>query len=751
MIGLQASSIKPISARTALRFQLISAAALIAIIPVLLVGWMVYTTARDSLLSEMDSFNRMVMKQVQERTDTMLDAVDRAVMQHVWDDQLNVVLQEGRLEENAYELSQVMTTIISMETAIANADKVYLYVTGSGAVIGADGIVADGSETVFGQRLFAELAHNKQPYFWHDRLASDTVTGRDRIDGLSYARRLPASFEKPLGYFVVQIGERALSDIFRHMQLGKTGGMLAISPDGNVFADAHLAPFVQTNLEPQHMADILSLGRRSGESGGSDLLTIGKRNMYVFSLASPVSGWMYVSMVPYHELIGHIQFVKRIVIISCIALALLALAAALLLTTNIYSRVKAFIDLMQSENRKLEGQVKEALPERRAYWVRKWLQEPLEAEDETRLAMLGISVRERVYTAACIEWADYPKYGEQEVYALTNRLLQAAQISISRGMEGYVVRFGPDRIVAAIIQRIADGGEHGAIAEWAQALLLLAESELGQRLVVGIGDTTRSPRELHKSREEAERALQLRLTDSDGRLFTYNERASRSGPLVYPFEQEKQIMAHLKLGEAEQAGRVLQEFTRKLLVVNALSWPQVLQAFSMLLSAVMRSAFEGRGISPASLFDYNIYARMNEFKAVEDIERWIRGEVFASVLANGQALRESREGADETVGRILAYVRENYDKPLSLTLLADVLELPEAQLSQLFRKEAGLTFTDYVIALRMEKAKELLRTTDMKIADIAERMTYNNSQNFIRIFKKAVGATPGDYRKQYQQ
>lgn len=50
---------------------------------------------------------------------------------------------------------------------------------------------------------------------------------------------------------------------------------------------------------------------------------------------------------------------------------------------------------------------------------------------------------------------------------------------------------------------------------------------------------------------------------------------------------------------------------------------------------------------------------------------------------------------------------------------------------------------------RLQMAQSLLKDTDLAIKEIAERLQYRNSQNFIRFFKKKLGMTPGDYRKEY--
>lgn len=61
-----------------------------------------------------------------------------------------------------------------------------------------------------------------------------------------------------------------------------------------------------------------------------------------------------------------------------------------------------------------------------------------------------------------------------------------------------------------------------------------------------------------------------------------------------------------------------------------------------------------------------------------------------------------------------------------------------------------MTFTDYVAGQKLEMAKRMLVETDLSVAEIAERLSYSNAQNFIRLFKKHMDITPGQYRKQYK-
>ena len=69
---------------------------------------------------------------------------------------------------------------------------------------------------------------------------------------------------------------------------------------------------------------------------------------------------------------------------------------------------------------------------------------------------------------------------------------------------------------------------------------------------------------------------------------------------------------------------------------------------------------------------------------------------------------------------------------------------------RVMKNTKDMTFTDYVAGQKLEMAKRMLVETDLSVAEIAERLSYSNAQNFIRLFKKHMDITPGQYRKQYK-
>ena len=92
------------------------------------------------------------------------------------------------------------------------------------------------------------------------------------------------------------------------------------------------------------------------------------------------------------------------------------------------------------------------------------------------------------------------------------------------------------------------------------------------------------------------------------------------------------------------------------------------------------------------------------------------------------------------------YIINNFNKNISLKTVADEVFLSQNYLSELFRKEMGEGFYDFLSKYRIKKAKEILLTTNLKVYEIAQMVGYNDSITFGRAFKKMTGTTPNNFR-----
>ncbi len=123
------------------------------------------------------------------------------------------------------------------------------------------------------------------------------------------------------------------------------------------------------------------------------------------------------------------------------------------------------------------------------------------------------------------------------------------------------------------------------------------------------------------------------------------------------------------------------------------------------------------------------------------------GTVFEKFWLELESLRGTQKQLSKEIAQAVRFVQEHYRMNLSLQQLAERLELSPNYLSVLFKKELQVGFTDYVNRVRLEKAKELLLTTNLKSYEIAERTGFADDSYFSRTFMKHVGVRPNGFRR----
>ena len=112
-------------------------------------------------------------------------------------------------------------------------------------------------------------------------------------------------------------------------------------------------------------------------------------------------------------------------------------------------------------------------------------------------------------------------------------------------------------------------------------------------------------------------------------------------------------------------------------------------------------------------------------------------------------LKDKQEENIRPIRQAKQYIQQNYMKSITLDDVSSVAGFNATYFSSLFKKETGSNFVEYLSEIRMNRAKDLLKETNMSIAAVCEAVGYNDLKHFTKSFKKAAGIKPGEYRKLY--
>lgn len=114
-----------------------------------------------------------------------------------------------------------------------------------------------------------------------------------------------------------------------------------------------------------------------------------------------------------------------------------------------------------------------------------------------------------------------------------------------------------------------------------------------------------------------------------------------------------------------------------------------------------------------------------------------------------QQLQQSTQGI-ELIATLVQVINCDYDKDLSISLLADQAGFNASYVSRLFKLETGKGFVQYLTEIRIQKAKDLLRSTRMNVSEIAKKVGFWDERHFSRLFKRELGKTPIEFRNNEQ-
>lgn len=143
---------------------------------------------------------------------------------------------------------------------------------------------------------------------------------------------------------------------------------------------------------------------------------------------------------------------------------------------------------------------------------------------------------------------------------------------------------------------------------------------------------------------------------------------------------------------------------------------------------------------------YVFYQELNQLQSLEEIKVWLEQFIDQST----DFLNENHVSYNEKlIIDLKSFIHANYKEPIVLDDLGKLFHKNPAYLCSLFSKAVGNTIFEYITKVRLNNAKKLLRTSNLKVSEICKQVGYENQKYFNQVFKKNIGTTPGLYRSQH--
>jgi two-component system, response regulator YesN len=224
----------------------------------------------------------------------------------------------------------------------------------------------------------------------------------------------------------------------------------------------------------------------------------------------------------------------------------------------------------------------------------------------------------------------------------------------------------------------------------------------------------------------------------------------KNSPLntFYPYETEKELLLKVRNGDIIGAKSILNDLIGHIFFSSGGSMEVIRSRTLELCTLLSRAAVEG-GAELNEIFglNRNFLSELNNIETLEDLSYWLV-MVLDKFTENVFNLSSSKNIS--VIEKSLIFINKNYKTNISLDAIASSVHLNSSYFSTLFKREMGISFSNYLNKIRIDKSKLMLKNTNYSILEIALEVGFEDQSYFTKVFKTLTNMTPKEYKqKQY--
>jgi two-component system response regulator YesN len=267
----------------------------------------------------------------------------------------------------------------------------------------------------------------------------------------------------------------------------------------------------------------------------------------------------------------------------------------------------------------------------------------------------------------------------------------------------------------------------------------------GFSVTMGIGSICSNIYDLHHSYKDAVTALDYRLILGRNKIICIDDIEPRkSGNLFFDELKEKQLTSSIKVGNAEELTKTVDALFEEM-GQNNVSFKDCQIYLLQMLTSILKAARD-LNIDTDNIIGDN-YSIFLDILKLNDLQEIYKCVIALCLKIKNSISRDRQDSCKQIVKEATEYLNNNYnDSEITIDHICGKLHISAAYFSTIFKKETKYTFVNYLTKVRMEAAKELLRTTDCKTFEIAKRVGFSEPNYFSYCFKKKFGVSPSQYR-----
>lgn len=393
---------------------------------------------------------------------------------------------------------------------------------------------------------------------------------------------------------------------------------------------------------------------------------------------------------------------------------------------------------------KLQTQYRESLPLIKEKFLQRLLHQRTASSPRLRANFdaLGLSIGTACLAVIAVKMTDLHPDAERHSYRDVELMKYAVKNIVAEVLQGrYESEICEEPIGLAVLVH-CPAGTSEPLVPLCESMDAGAKRYLGFSLSFGIGNPHPNIEDLRESYGEALQALEFSFLTGDRSVFHYRS-VPKFGQVksVYPVHEEKKLLETIAAGAREEIGSKLEAYW-SVLVRDHPRKDHVQTSVLALFVSLHRLCLD-KNVDPEPIFG-PLFSSVEQLIRYPSIQQ-IKAKLHEFTDRISAALQSARHG-NRIIMTALKYMEENYDKNLTLELVAGQVYVNPKYLSMLFKQTTGENFVDYIQSLRVEKACELLRDIRLRTYEVANRVGYADEKYFSHIFKKLKGMPPSQYR-----
>ncbi|MBE5782544.1 MAG: helix-turn-helix domain-containing protein [Clostridiales bacterium] len=230
-----------------------------------------------------------------------------------------------------------------------------------------------------------------------------------------------------------------------------------------------------------------------------------------------------------------------------------------------------------------------------------------------------------------------------------------------------------------------------------------------------------------------------------GQISDYLLKIKEETALPYPFREERLFLQALSRGDQELAQEKLNDLLGYILFESGGNMDMIRSRVHELLVLISRTAIDAGGNSAYIDGCLQKYRQlMPQMATVDELSLWL-SKTVRSMIDSLFSNRKARHS--DLIYHTIQYLQSNFSRKLTLDEIAHSVHISPTYLSRVFKRETGASLVDFLNRIRIEKSRELLADSSLRLIEVALQCGFESQSYFNRMFKLFCDMTPQQYRK----